>query len=407
MTVGPSHGDGAARRLTSEQLALEAGTSAEAVARLIDGGMLQRDADGLHAIEDVPRVRLATALAEGGIDFDDLLALIRSGEFGLDWVARLWAVAEPTGRTFEAFAAPLGGGADHLRSVYAAFGLAIPPPATMTRRDEELAIGAFIDFWTAIDDDPESQLRAARIAGEGIRRIQEATQDLFDELGGPPVFRLRRGLSADEAIEPATRLSPMLAVVLPWLQARHQEHEVFARIVAYVEDALAQSGRTIRREELPAIAFVDLTGYTELTVEAGDERAAQFATTLQTLAETAARRHRGRVVKLLGDGVMLRFASVAEAVESVRALMAAIESAGLPRAHAGIAAGPMVVRDGDVYGHTVNLAARIAAHAAPGELLLPMAVADRLAATTLWTDAGDAALKGLSEPVRLARVRLE
>ncbi len=104
---------------------------------------------------------------------------------------------------------------------------------------------------------------------------------------------------------------------------------------------------------------------------------------------------------------MLRYASVAEAVESVGALMAAIEAAGLPPAHAGIAAGPMVVRDGDVYGHTVNLAARIAAHAAPGELLLPVAVADRLAATTQWADAGEAALKGLAEPIRLVRVRLD
>ncbi len=283
MTAGAS--DGTARRLTTEQLCLESGASPEAVARLIDGGMIARDADGLHAVGDVPRVRLAIALAEGGIDFDDMLSMIRGGELQLDWVARLWTVAEPTGRTFEAFAAPLGEGGDHLRSVYAAFGLAIPPPETITRRDEEQAIGEFIDFWTAIDADPESQLRAARIAGEGIRRIWEATDDLFNELGGPPVYRLRRGMSPDEAIRPATRFHPMLAVLLPWLQARHQEHEVFARIVTYVEDALAQSGRTVRRDELPAIAFVDLTGYTELTVEAGDERAAQFATTLQSLAE--------------------------------------------------------------------------------------------------------------------------
>ena len=405
MTAGSS--DGTPRRLTSEQLALEAGTTLEAVSRLVDGGMLQRDADGRHDIGDVPRVRLATALAEGGVDLDDLLSLMRLGVFQLDWVARLWTVAEPTGRTFEAFATSLGDRGDHLPAVYAALGLAIPPPDTVMRRDEEVAIGEFIDFWTVVDDQPESKLRAARIAGEGIRRIQEATQDLFDELGGPPIFRLRRGMSPDEAIRPATRMSPMLAILLPWLQARHQEHEVFARIVIYVEDALAESGRTVRRDELPAIAFVDLTGYTELTVEAGDERAAQFATTLQALAESAARAHRGRIVKLLGDGVMLRYASVTEAVESVGMLMAAIVEAGLPPAHSGIAAGPMVVRDGDVYGHIVNLAARIAAHAGPGELLLPAAVAERLTATTPWTDAGEAHLKGLSEPVRLARVRLE
>ena len=144
-----------------------------------------------------------------------------------------------------------------------------------------------------------------------------------------------------------------------------------------------------------------------MTASAGDEQAAQSATTLQTLAASAARSHRGRVVKLLGDGVMLQYVSVIDAIASVRELMASVVAAGLPPAHAGIAAGPMVVRDGDVYGQTVNLAARIASHAGSGELLVAADGVDESMSDPLeLKDAGSAALKGIADPVRLLRVTL-
>src|SRR3954468_24444626 len=92
------------------------------------------------ALEDIPRVRLAVALAAGGIDLDDVMAVTRTGAFELDWVARLWTVARPTGRTFVEFAASLGERGSQLNAIYAAFGLAVPPPGTLTREDEEQAI---------------------------------------------------------------------------------------------------------------------------------------------------------------------------------------------------------------------------------------------------------------------------
>ncbi len=395
---------GSARTLSTDELASEAGASPELVRRLLLAGAIEANADGTHDEPNIARVRLATALTEGGIDFDDLMAVIGSGVFRLDWVARLWSVAEPSGRTFNQFVEILGDRAGQLPSIYAAFGLAVPPAEAVMRRDEETAIADFIEFWAMVDDQPDTFLRAARIAGEGVRRIQVGTQDLFDELGGPPAGQAHRGKAPEEAMRPSMRFSPVLGQLLVWLQKRHMESEVFGRVVDYVEDVLVESGHVDRREA-PAVAFVDLTGYTQLTIEAGDERAAQFATTLQALAQAAARAHRGRVVKLLGDGVMLRYPSAADAIRSVRSLMAAIVDAGLPAAHAGVAVGPLVLRDGDVYGHTVNLAARIAAEAGPGEILVPRAFTERLVDSGIsWEDARDARLKGLAEPVRLARI---
>ena len=67
----------------------------------------------------------------------------------------------------------------------------------------------------------------------------------------------------------------------------------------------------------PAVAFVDVSGYTRLTVDRGDDFSARTSVRLGELAEMVMRRHGGRVVKLLGDGVLLVFDSPCVAVEAV------------------------------------------------------------------------------------------
>ena len=98
MTIKP--GQASRRSLTSDELAREAGTTAAYVGRLLASGVIQANPDGSHDIEDVPRVRLTLALADGGIDLDDLMEVIRSGALQLDWVAQLWTVTRPSGRSF-------------------------------------------------------------------------------------------------------------------------------------------------------------------------------------------------------------------------------------------------------------------------------------------------------------------
>jgi adenylate cyclase len=392
--------------MTRDELALEADATPAYVDELVAAGAILRTADGLHEADDVRRVRLALALAEDGIDTEGLVWAIDTGLLPLDRVARTWATPEPTSRPFGVLVESLGERGRRLPDVYAAFGLAVPGPDSAVPRDEEAVLRAFLDAWSLVDDRPEVVVRAAHIAGDGMRRIQEATLDLFDEFEGSPPQRLRRGLSVDEATRPSTELNALMVPLLVWLLGRHSEDEVFGRIVAFIEARAAQAGRLRPQTGVqPAIAFVDLAGYTELTETAGDRHAAALAATLQRLAGSTVRGHRGRVVKLLGDGVMLRFASPGDGVRAVLALMAAIEAGGLPRAHAGLAAGPVVVRDADVFGHTVNVAARIAGHAASGELLVPAELAEALEAEAIAVvDVREVRLKGIAEAVRLARV---
>jgi adenylate cyclase len=391
------------RRLTLDEVAIESGTERDFVLRLVEWGALTPGRDGLHEAEDVPRTKTMLALDGAGFGEDSVRWAVTSGTLPVEQLGGMWTVPEPTGRTYGDFHASLGERGAHLPAVYAALGLAEPRRDAQTTRDEEEILRDLLETWALVDDSRAVYVRAARIAGEGARRIQAATMDLFDELGGPPPTRLARGMSIAEASEPSYRLAALMPRLLVWLQTRHAEYELFARVVEFVERALARSGRIDRERERPAVAFVDLTGYTELTEAAGDERAAAYASELQGLADASARQHGGRVVKLLGDGVMLRFARSADAVAAVHALMRAIVGAGLPPAHAGIESGPLVVRDGDVYGRTVNIAARVAGQAGAGELLVTDAVLQHVAGLAAES-VGEVRLKGIADPVRLWRL---
>lgn len=396
----------ALRILTKAELTREADVDAGEVDELVAAGILRPDPDGDFEAVDVPRVRLAHALREGGIMPDDLRWVIETKRLPIARVAEMSSPPSRSDHTFRELVAALGDRGQQLPSVYAAFGIAVPPLEAPVPEDEERLLRRFFDFWAMVDDTPEVALRAAHIAGDGIRRISAATLDLVDDHGGPPPDRLRRGLSEEEAMQPSFLLPTLQRDLLEWLKERHTEHEVFERIVDFMERALVTAGRAQPRSiDPPAVAFVDLTGYTELTVASGDDRAAEFATRLHVVASDVVAIHGGRVVKQLGDGVLIRFRSGSDAITGVRAVVAAIVDAGLPAAHAGIAVGRFVVRDGDVYGSVVNLASRIAAQAQAGEVLLPIDDARALLPPAGWDDVGEATLKGIADPMGLARVR--
>ena len=394
------------RYLTQAELAREADVEPAAIDELVAVGVLVKDPEGRFVAVDVSRVKLAHALREGGITPDDMLWAIETQRLPIDRVAEMFAPPSRSDHTFGELVALLGERGANLPAVYAALGLAVPPQEAAVPADEERLILRFLEVWAMIDDTPEVAQRAAHIVGDGMRRITAGTLDLFDDHGGSPPDRLRRGLSPDQAMRPSFLMPSLQRDMLEWLNTRHTEHEVFERIVGFMEKAVERAGRAEPHPvDPPAIAFVDLAGYTALTATDGDERAAEFATRLHVVASRVVAVHLGRVVKQLGDGVLLRFRSGGGAIGGVRELVAALAEAGLPAAHAGIAVGRFVVRDGDVYGNVVNLAARIAAHARPGEALLPIDDARALLSPADWEDAGTAELKGLPEPIGLARLR--
>ena len=111
-------------------------------------------------------------------------------------------------------------------------------------------------------------------------------------------------------------------------------------------------------------------------------------------------------MKWLGDGVMCYFRDPARAVAAALDMVGDAPRAGLPQAHVGVAAGPVVVQAGDYFGRTVNAAARISDRARGGQVLVDEVVAEFPAPVgVVFREVGYVELKGLLKPVRLFEAR--
>ena len=179
-----------------------------------------------------------------------------------------------------------------------------------------------------------------------------------------------------------------------------------ADIIAIFEKSMTDAGLLTPLRRPPAICFLDITGYTRLTHDRGDEAAAELAEGLGKLVHRTTVERGGRPVKWLGDGVMIFFRDPGSAVLAALEMVDAIESAGLPPAHVGLHAGPVLSQAGDYFGETVNLASRIAAYARPREVLVTREVVDAsddVGAT--FTEIGPVELKGIPGVVRLHAAR--
>lgn len=163
-----------------------------------------------------------------------------------------------------------------------------------------------------------------------------------------------------------------------------------------------------------AVVFSDLTGYT--AISATDERAAlTLAALFHKEAEKAAQRHGGRLVKTIGDAVLLDFPAADQALVAAEELMVRFQSAcdvlNLPSTplRTGIHAGEVVrAHDGDLYGAVVNLAARLETSAAPGEIVVSRSVVDALPANVVarLEALGERSLKNVPQPVERFRLTL-
>ena len=111
-------------------------------------------------------------------------------------------------------------------------------------------------------------------------------------------------------------------------------------------------------------------------------------------------------MKWVGDGVMFRFRDPSGAVASSLDMVEEIPAAGLPPAHVGVAAGPVIRQGGDYYGRTVNLASRISDRAESGQVLVSEPVAKMASVRSVtFVPVGPVELKGLTGPVDLFEAR--
>jgi adenylate cyclase len=392
--------------LSIGEVATRAGVDEAYVRRLTEVGALESREDG-YVERDVHLVALLHAWEGAGLSPELILTAVREGEISFSFLETPgWALPERPELSYrelsEQLEVPLG----LVLGLHEAIGFQAPTPDERVHQDApvmaELARG-FLESGVS----EAAVRRLFHLYAENLRRLAIAEADLYQtEVQGP---LLQSGMMETELMrhgaELGNRVTPLVHDTLKAIYERHRQHVWTESSIAQAEAALERAGLHQRVSRPPAICFVDLTGYTRLTEEQGDEVAARLAASLTTLVERISRRHSGRPIRWLGDGGMFLFKEPAAGMVAALEMLEGAPEAGLPPTHIGIHAGPVISQDGDVFGRTVNIAARIAARAGAGEILTSEETVQLVEDARLRFDrVGPVSLKGIARPVTLYRV---
>jgi adenylate cyclase len=397
------------QRMTASHIADRAGVEPGYVERLLEVGILEADTDGLLSDGDVRRVRIVQTLEGAGLPLDGLGQALRSGVLSLAFIDSSsydrWTSQSDT--TFQSLSEATGVPVALLTVIREAMGSAPPGPDDRVREDE-MQVVPLLQLQHEKGFRPEVIERALRVYGDSIRRITETESDWWRSEVMMPI--LSTGYDPVAMNEASNELSPALAKVsdaaILSIYHGHQANSWMRNILEGFEAALSNAGLHSRLERFPAMCFLDLTGYTRLTEERGDVVAADLARSLASLVQKDSVRYGGRVVKWLGDGVMFHFPDPGKGVQAALQMVEAAVSVGLPPAHVGLHAGPVLFQEGDYFGRTVNITARIADYARPGEVLVTQQVVDAANEVAVeFTKLGPVELKGVSGALDLYSAR--
>jgi adenylate cyclase len=355
--------------------------------------------DGLDEPARRARVELLEQLHADGCTIEELQAAAVEGRLALLPAERaLGAGGDLTAREV---AAAAGVELEELQAIRRACGLPLPPPDVAELGELDLtgarALRRFVESGLPL----EGLIEASRVFGEAAAQAAAAAGTVANTSIPQPGdterdFALRLARAVRELTPPAAELLAIMYIL-------HSRENLRQQIIDTEELA---AGRRSDVHEV-SVGFCDLVGFTRLGegVPAGDLGA--IATRLASIAADVARPP-VRLVKTIGDAVMLVAPEPAPLLDAALGLMEAAGDAGddFPAVHAGAAHGQALRRWGDYYGGPVNLAARLTERARPSSLITDAAIRERAGDDGFaWSPAGIKRLKGMSEPTEVWRCR--
>jgi len=387
------------------EVARRAGVDPGYVDRLVELGILRPGNDDAFTQGDVRRAKWVHGLDVAGVPLEGMATAVRDGALSFSYLdaSAFDRFAEVGGKTFRQLSETTGIPIEMLKVVREAIGFAEPQPEDRVREDE-LSVVHAIELQLANGIRPVVIERWLRVCADSLRRIAETEADWWRSDVERPL--LEQGMSTAQMLaaqaEFGSRITPVMEEVLLAVYHGQQEHAWSQSALEDVEDALERAGVLKRLHHPPAMCFLDLTGFTRLTEERGDEAAADLAGTLAAVVRRCSREHEGRPVKWLGDGVMFHFQDPGQSVLASLDMVESVATQGLPPARVGIHAGPVIFQEGDYFGRTVNIAARIGQYARPEEVLVSQEVVNEAEGRPVTFKAiGPVELKGVSGPLEL------
>jgi adenylate cyclase len=208
---------------------------------------------------------------------------------------------------------------------------------------------------------------------------------------------------AEEMEGLARELLPLASPIMDHIHQRFLGHFVEQDVIGHMEADLGGPTLDLGRLRV-AIAFADLAGYTRLTETVGEEEAVGAVERfLEAVANTLP--DEARVIKTIGDEVMV-VGSDAAALTDWAVGFQTLVARERPLPRIGIHYGETLYRDGDYYGREVNLAARVAARSAGGEVLVTRPVVEAAGPHLEFERIAEVKLKGFTEPTELFLARV-
>jgi adenylate cyclase len=393
---------------TRTEAARRAGVDQEFFDRLAELEIIRPAVPDHWSPGDVRRAAMIRTLADGGVPLEGLATSVHAGRVSFDFLdtpayERFAALSD---ETFGQASARTGVPLELLSIIREATGLAQPAPDDRLREDE-LPTVRFVEAQVAAGFRPVAIERLLRVEGDCTRRIAEQEGAWWQSEVIAPAIAAGKDAEAITNPQLAIRMSIIAEASMVAMYHAQQARVWTTNLIDGLEVMLTEEGLHNRLERPPAICFLDITGYTRLTQERGDDAAAELASTLSRLVQRTSIQHGGKPIKWLGDGVMLYFRDAGPGVLAALEMVAGMTDSGLPPAHVGLHAGPVLFQEGDYFGQTVNLSARIAEYARPGEVLVSRAVADAAeageAGEVRFQDIGEVDLKGVGGPTQLLR----
>jgi adenylate cyclase len=355
--------------------------------------------DGLEGEQRAGRLALLERLHADGVPLEDLRRAVAEErlvllplERVLGGVPRLTAreVAEEAGIDLGLLLAGRG-----------SLGLPQPDPDERVMGDAELEAARRFASTLDLGMPAEGMVDLNRVLGRAMAQVAAAMRQLFGDTYIQPGDR--EDELADRYATMAELLLPNLGPALQNIFALHLRELLRSAAI----DAAARERGTIESGDRLAVAFADLVGFTSLGGQVPADELGRVARRLERLAADAVRPP-VRLVKTIGDAVLLVSPAPGPLLDAVLELVAAAEREGeeFPQLRAGLTWGEARERDGDVYGHAVNLASRIAGRARPGSVLVDDATHDALRdGGYRWSYAGARKLKNVPGEARLFRAR--
>ena len=389
--------------MTLEEAARRAGVTPATLRRWARQGMIPQY-DGAWTRAAVGHARVVARMRERGHSLDEIRRATEQGRLAFGFLEELFP-PEDTVYTVQEAAREAGLEAGLVRRIAAGLGISLAETETLSEDELQLLryVAAALDAGFPLD----ALLQLVRVYGQALARVADAEVRLFHLYVHEPL--MRSGASGVETAEQMLALSrqvlPLASPVMDQVHQRYLQHFVEQDVVGHMESELDGPAIDLGRMRV-AIAFADLAGYTRLTEEEGEQTAVdaveRFVEAVEvTLPEEA------RVIKTIGDEVMIVGSDPTTLIDWAVGFQRLQVERPLPRI--GIHYGVALYRDGDYFGRDVNIASRVAARSAGGEVLATRPVVEQAGSHLEFERIAEVKLKGFSNPteVFIARQREE